>query len=87
MFDESAAVPAADEDAAFPDESQPLGPYTCTMDEAGGCHSATLCLGLVRTQVHVLVRPVPQLPCLFGSHALPSMALRHCTLLNLHPNM
>lgn len=43
MFDESAAVPAADEDAAFPDESQPLGPYTCTMDEAGGCHSATAC--------------------------------------------
>lgn len=50
MFDESAAVPAADEYAAFEDEAQPLGPYSCTMDEAGGCGTAR---GLLLAQRHL----------------------------------
>lgn len=37
MFDESAAVPAAPEYHLYEDESQPLGPYSCTLEEAGGC--------------------------------------------------
>lgn len=36
MFDESAAVPAADEYDDFPNEAQPLGPYSCSISEAGG---------------------------------------------------
>jgi hypothetical protein len=47
MFDESAAVPTAEEYADFTDEAQPLGPYSCTADEAGGwtkgAASATTC--------------------------------------------
>lgn len=46
MFDESAAVPAAEDYAAFTDEAQPLGPYSCTADEAGGwTQRRSLCKG------------------------------------------
>ena len=37
MFDESAAVPAAEEYDTHPNDAQPLGPYSCTIAEAGGC--------------------------------------------------
>jgi hypothetical protein len=35
MFDESAAVPAAEEYDDYPNEAQPLGPYSCSIAEAG----------------------------------------------------
>lgn len=48
MFDESAAVPAAAEYDVDPSDAQPLGPYSCTIAEAGG--STFVC---VRTRLRV----------------------------------
>jgi hypothetical protein len=57
MFDESAAVPAAEEYAAFTDEAQPLGPYSCTVDEAGGwvqgAASARVCFADTSIQLYL----------------------------------
>jgi len=49
MFDESAAVPAAPEHAAFLDDAQPLGPYSCTMEEAGAVGADDLSSAVRRT--------------------------------------
>jgi hypothetical protein len=68
MFDESAAVPAAPEYQLHPDESQPLGPYSCPLEKAGGCRrrqlllAGSLCTGLAGNR-HVVHRPSRQHTC------------------------
>lgn len=47
MFDDSAAVPAAYEYEEVPNEAQPLGPYSCTIAEAGKPFIAVFTAGQV----------------------------------------